>query len=77
MRTTVSVLFLLLAASPALADEPPTPPTSPTSDGASTASPDVSIGVGARVSNFGAGGALELRLRTASELQVGVDASAG
>jgi hypothetical protein len=83
MRTTASVLLLLLAASPALADDPPTSPvsqgapTSPTSPASQTPSTDLSIGVGARVSNFGAGGALELRLRTASEIQIGVDASAG
>ncbi|MCU0672838.1 MAG: hypothetical protein MUE69_08615 [Myxococcota bacterium] len=78
MRTTASVfLLLLLAASPALADDPPTSEVSESSRSSDAASPDVSIAVGARVSNFGAGGAVELRLRTASEIQVGVDASAG
>lgn len=79
MRTTASVLLLLLllAASPALADDPPTSEPSDASRSSDAASTDLSIGVGARVSNFGAGGALDLRLRTASEIQLGLDVAAG
>jgi hypothetical protein len=69
----LAVLLALnfLSASAALAEEPSAPET------ADVASPDVSMAAGTRISNVGAGGALEFRLRTASELQFGVDVAAG
>ena len=66
---TAPLLALLLIAAPALADESP--------ETTHSESPDVSVGVGARLSNFGAGGALDLRLRTRGEIQIGLDVAAG
>lgn len=65
MKTLALVLPLLMSSVALAQADPP-------SD-----APAVAVGVGAHLSNFGAGALVDLRLRTARELQLGVDVSAG
>lgn len=66
MNHLALALPLLLLASSALGQETSSP-----------RGPELSVGVGARASNFGAGALVDLRLRTRRELQLGVDVAAG